>query len=115
MFKRILDSSLGYSSSNKKGAYNLRDYGPGTGTGPGSKYGRSVVTTQIGTRNSKGAHDLDNASEESILSGQNITPHAITKTTVVVVDRSESDVRTARSTWSKKSDIDPEHLVEDRI
>lgn len=110
MFKRILDSSLGYSSG-KKNTYDLRTYG--AGTGPGSKYQRSIVTTQIGAR--KGAHDMDNNSEESILSGTNMPPHAITKTTMVVVDRSESDARTDRSTWSKKSDIHPEQRVEDRV
>ncbi|KAI1846173.1 hypothetical protein JX265_010551 [Neoarthrinium moseri] len=114
MFKRILDSSLRYTSSNKKDGYNLRTYGPGTG--PGSKYGRSITTTQIGTRHNRSGHDLDdNLSEESILSGRNLQPHAITKTTVVVVDRTDADERPTSSGWSKRLDITPEQKIEDRL
>ncbi|KAH8666467.1 hypothetical protein BX600DRAFT_274213 [Xylariales sp. PMI_506] len=119
LFKAVLDSSARYGSSHKKtdGGYQLRVYGPNSGPGS-SKYGRSgTTTTHIGTRVTKTAHDLDNHSEESILSERELQPHAITKTTVVVVDRSEieDDQQTERSTWSKKLDIAPEQKVEDRL
>jgi hypothetical protein len=54
----------------------------------------------------------DNLSEESILPLQNNT---ITKTTVVIVDRSTSDGNSERVPWSKKFDISPERKIEDRV
>jgi hypothetical protein len=54
----------------------------------------------------------DNLSEENILPLQNNT---ITKTTVVMVDRSTSDGNSERAPWSKKLDISPERKIEDRV
>lgn len=89
MFKRILESSLGYGSSNsKKDTYKLRSHSHHS-----DQYLRSRSPHRAkGGRNAVKVNPLDdNISEESILSQQQ--PHAITKTTVVTIDRVKSDAR----------------------
>ena len=97
MFKRMLDSTRYGSSRPKSGAYGsypMKPYGPGTGSGKKSRESRAgaALSSQrsagtLGTRSS--IHHVamggDNVSEESIL------PQAITKTTVVTIDRKGQD------------------------
>jgi hypothetical protein len=91
LFKRILESSLGYGSSGKKDTYKLRSHSHGEGS-RGSQYLRSQSPHRAKGRNAVRVNPLDdNISEESILSLQQ--PHAITKTTVVTIDRADSDAR----------------------
>lgn len=101
LFKHILDSSLRYGSSSKKDTYKLRSHDPSEGAG-GSQYLRSRSPHRAkGGRSVAKANPLDdNISEESILSQQE--PHAITKTTVVTIERAGSNARygTADSAWS---------------
>ncbi|KAG7285380.1 hypothetical protein NEMBOFW57_010007 [Staphylotrichum longicolle] len=96
LFKRILESSLGYGSSSKKDTYKLRSHSHGEGP-TGSQYLRSRSPHRAKGRNAAKANPLDdNISEESILALQQ--PHAITKTTVVTIDRAEdSDARSGAS------------------
>jgi hypothetical protein len=53
-----------------------------------------------------------NRSDESILPLQS---NAITKTTVVTVDRSEPRGHSERTPWAKKLDISPKREIEDRV
>lgn len=101
LFKRILESSFGYGSSSKKDTYKLRSHSHGDGP-RGSQYLRSRSPHRAKGRNAAKVNPLDdNISEESILSQQQ--PHAITKTTVVTIDRADSDARYGASGlgWSE--------------
>ncbi|KAK4156771.1 decarboxylase [Chaetomidium leptoderma] len=106
LFKRILVSSLGYGSSNKKdtgSGYKLRSHSHAS-TPKGSKYIRSRSPLPAKVRNPVKASTMigDNISEESILSQSQ--PQGITKTTVVTVDSAETDARYhGGSGWSATS------------
>ena len=116
LFKRILEkTSWAYGSSrsnNKTNNYSLHNF-PSHQV-RGSKYQSSVTASHITSKSAKVQFDGmgDNLSEESILPLQNNT---ITKTTVVIVDRSTSDGNSERVPWSKKFDISPERKIEDRV
>ncbi|KAK4031677.1 hypothetical protein C8A01DRAFT_41873 [Parachaetomium inaequale] len=97
LFKRILETSLGYGSSRKKDSYKLRDQSHGSAR-RGSKHLDSRSPRQAKARNLVNISTLGgNTSEESILSQQQ--PHAITKTTVVTIDRAKSDTGHGGSEW----------------
>jgi len=100
LFKRILESSFGYGSSSKKDTYKLRSHSHSEGQ-RGSQYLRSRSPHRAKGRNAVKVNPLDdNISEESILAQQQ--PHAITKTTVVTIDRADSNARygAGGSGWS---------------
>jgi len=98
LFKRILDSSLRYGSSNKKDIYQLQSQSHRSAP-RGSKHLRSRSPHQSKARNSVKISTIGgNISEESILSQQQ--PQAITKTTTVTINTAESDARYGDSGWS---------------
>jgi hypothetical protein len=108
-------SSWVYGSSRSKNRTNnhsLHTFAPHQVRS--SKYQSSVTASHITSESAKVQLEGmgDNLSEESILPLQNNT---ITKTTVVMVDRSTSDGNSERAPWSKKLDISPERKIEDRV
>ncbi|KAI1763533.1 hypothetical protein GGR53DRAFT_531481 [Hypoxylon sp. FL1150] len=116
MFKRMLDSSLRYESSNKKDAYHLRSYGHGHGhgTGPrGSMFSHSQNRPNTEPRSRPLPNNLDdNISEESILTQKH---GGITKTTKITIDTGVDDRGSASGDavgWQKDY---PERVVEDRL
>jgi ribosomal protein S8E len=116
LFKQILEkSSWAYGSSrsnNKTNNYSLHNFA--SHQVRGSKYQNSVTVSHITSKSAKVQIEGigDNISEESILPLQSNT---ITKTTVVMVDRSSSDGNSERAPWPKKLDISPERKIEDRV
>lgn len=114
LFKRILETSLGYGSSSKKDTYKLRSHSHGAGA-RGSQYlrSRSPHRTNKGRNPAKVNPLDDNISEESILSQQQ--PHAITKTTVVTIDRADSDSRSGASGMGWSDIGFKEQRMDDRV
>jgi hypothetical protein len=111
IFIRIFGSSGPSRSSNTVNNYKIRTYGGRIG--PGTRQNRSFVTTQIGARVGNTREGVGNDSQGSILARLNMPARAITKTTVVSIDRSNFDGRTERPSWWKESDIEAEHWVEE--
>ena len=117
LFRRILEKSswaYGSSRSNNKSKNNnrhsLHTFGPRQTHG--SVYNNSVIASH-NIKKAQPSGTGDNLSEENILPFQN--NNAITKTTVVIVDSSGSKGDVETMPWSKKLDIAPERMVEDRV
>jgi hypothetical protein len=113
LFRRILEkSSWAYGSSRNNNSHSLHTFGPRQTRS--SVYNNSVIASH-GMKKAQLSGTGDNISEESILPFQS---NAITKTTVVTVDtvdRSASKEDAETIPWSKKLDIAPERMIEDRV
>ncbi|KAK9775286.1 hypothetical protein SCAR479_07962 [Seiridium cardinale] len=106
-------TSRRYNSKNQTNSYKLRTFG--SGSGPGPIYGRSFVTTQIEARNPSFIQGMGDESQENILIGANLAPDAITKTTVVIVDRSDLGDQPELSGWPRKTDTNDQEIVDDWV
>ena len=117
LFSGILEKSswaYGSSRSNNKSqnnnSHSLHAFGPRQTHG--SVYNNSVIASHS-MKKAQLSGTGDNLSEESILPFQN--NNAITKTTVVTVNSSGSKEDIETIPWSKKLDIAPERMIEDRV
>ncbi|KAK6082980.1 hypothetical protein SCUP515_02214 [Seiridium cupressi] len=106
-------TSRRYNSENQTNSYKLRTFG--SGSGPGPRDGRSFVTTQIGARTASFIQGMGDESQENILIGANLAPDAITKTTVVVIDRSDLGDQPESSGWQRKNDANDQGIVDDWV
>lgn len=115
IFRTILEKSswaYGSNRSNNKSknnnSHSLHNFGPRQTRG--SVYNNSVTASHSMKKAQISSMIGENLSEESILPFQS---NAITKTTVVTVDRSGSKGEGEAMPWSK--DIAPERMIEDRV